>query len=56
MRAMGDLYVIYVLCHQRGCFVYEHAPYIFPQRFLTEDEIAGWEEFYKMQQERSKKT
>ena len=52
MRARDDLYLIFALCRQRGRFVYEVAPWIFPQGFLTDDEIAGWGAFIEMEAER----
>ena len=51
MRSQDELCMIYALCSKAGRFVFEVAPHIFPQGYLTQDEIAGWDEFYLIQHE-----
>lgn len=54
MKTRGELYVTYALCDRKGRFVFEVAPWIFGQKFLTEDEMWGWGVYYEMQGERGK--
>jgi len=35
------------ICYARGRFLYEARPDIFPQGYLTEDEIMLWEKYYQ---------
>lgn len=35
------------LCEARGGFLYQHRPDLFPQGFLTQDEIAVWALYYE---------
>ena len=40
-----------MLCAERGKFLFEARPEIFPEGYLTETEIAVWGEFYRERNE-----
>lgn len=41
------------LCELRGGFLYQHRPDLFPQGFLTQQEILLWAEYYERKGSRS---
>jgi len=49
---MGELTSIYALCDQRGRFVFEVAPHIFPYGYLSREEIWGWEQYLEIKEQR----
>jgi len=42
------------LCADRGRFIYEVRPDIFPEGYLTDAEISVWHEYYREQNEAAK--
>lgn len=40
------------LCDMRGGFLYQHRPDLFPQGFLTKDELILWVMYYESKQEK----
>ena len=43
-----------MLCEMRGRFLYEARPDLFPEGYLTDDEIGLWARHYEDQQRRQK--